>query len=206
MRKPTSNIGNTNGVKSRNLTARLWYTCGIIVSEIRHCVGYGHGRRTPLASRAGRITGIFYPHSLHIHPRFGKSYIRQTSSKDSIGSSDGSPRTSRPLPMMIPCAKCCIWRRQKLSNTGLPVVEIGIKSSASWTSYLATGLPGKSPPLICGSNHNLYAVFLSIGKSYLHKKFRPTLYSATYSALCSRHRLAFFTRNTQPPECFAYLF
>jgi len=42
-----------------------------------------------------------------------------------------SPKTSRPLPMMILCAKCCIWHPQKLSNTGLPVVEIGIKLLAS---------------------------------------------------------------------------
>ena len=133
-----------------------------------------------LRPRVGRTTGISCLPFMHIRLRFGKSYIQPISLRDLTGSSGGSLRTSRPLPMMIPCAKCCIWRRQKLSNTGLLVVEIGIKSSASWTSYLATGLPGKSPPLICGSNHNLYAVFLSIGKSYLHKKFQPTWIKRIY--------------------------
>ena len=36
-------------------------------------------------------------------------------------------KRSRRLRMTILCAKCCIWRRKKLSNTGRRDVEIGIR-------------------------------------------------------------------------------
>jgi len=40
---------------------------------------------------------------------------------------------------------------------------------------------GKSPPLICGSNHVLYAVFLSTAKSHLHKIFWPTSFFSAFA-------------------------